>query len=195
MPDDTKKSPWLGKKDDRPHPADLPEEVYEGAIESDNTKLERDLVAARLLETPVPPENEWKRCWACGKAVPLRFRDPMFGIAVCRSCLWQSAEHEFLTSIEGVAGGLSDYLGVQAPDDDDDGEDDMPEPGELPEELAEALGITGADDDGEEGDPEVAQETSPSAVEEDTGIPSQAPPGGEESPEVDGNAKEPPPEE
>jgi hypothetical protein len=188
MPD-SKKSPWMKGQ---VHPADLPEEVYQTRLESDDAKLDRDLIAARLLDTPVPPESEWKACWACGKKVPLRFRDSVYGMPICRACHWTTTLHEFLGSIGGVVGGVADFLGGQAPDtnEDDDEEEEVPEDDEP----------TGEGEDA----PEVAQATSPSAVEEAGGESSKAPlvteppaeaqPGGEESSEPDPNTKEPPSE-
>jgi hypothetical protein len=188
MPDE-KKSPWLKK--DQPHPADLPEEVYEQTMESDDAKLERALVAARLLDTPVPPANEYQTCRACADRVPLLFRDPLYGIPVCRECAYKSVLQEFLTKIEGVVGGVADAFAPDLePDDTDD--DEEPDLSDLPPEVAEALGAAG-DIDGEDA-PEVPQATSPSAVEAAGGGESKAEPE-PETPQPDGEAGEAKPED
>jgi hypothetical protein len=153
MSDEKKKSPWLK---DQAHPADLPEEVYNDMMESDDSRLERDMAAARLASTPLPPEPQWKQCWACGKKVPIRFRDPLYGILVCRGCVWTSALQEFLANAEGLFGGIGDFLGGGAPSPDDEIDDDD-------DEIDEEEGLDGV---GEAEDaPTEPQATSPNVIE------------------------------
>lgn len=130
MAGNVKKSPWMGpkkveaKREEEPQEvdaADLPLEVYEAKVEDDDVKIERALLGARLLETPVPPASEWQACWACGQKAPLRFRDPMFGILVCRKCLFISAQHEVWDKSQEMFGTISEYLGVLPDDDEGDG--------------------------------------------------------------------------
>ena len=167
MPDEKKK--WALKKDEV-HPADLPEEVYESQIESDDAKMMRDAVAARLIGTPTPPENEWKACWTCGKRVPLRVRDSVMGVLVCRQCAWTSFLQEFLANTESLVSGIGDFLGGAAGIDHD--VDDDPEP----EDDVEV--------DGEGADaPTEAMPISPSAVEADGGGEAKAEPKGEAAPD------------
>ena len=171
MSKDQKKSPWLK---DQAHPADLPEEVYEGMIEKDDATLVRDAVAARLMSTPVPPENEWKTCWTCAKKVPLVVRDSVLGVMVCRQCAWTSFLQEFLSNTEGIVAGIADFLGGAAgfaPEEDDEEVDDDPD-------AAPEVGGGGADDLTD------AMPISPSAVEADGGGESKAEPQGEAAPDA-----------
>lgn len=143
------KSPWLGKPE--VDAADLPEEVYAAKIEDDDVKIARAVANARLIETPVPPESQWKRCWTCGKLVPMRFRDVLDGTLVCRQCLWTSVQQELYASLQALIDGFAGSLGVADDDEDeDDGDDDD----------------LGGDD---LGTPEVPQGNTPNTVENFSG--------------------------
>jgi hypothetical protein len=127
---------------DRPEAADLPDEVYGQKVDDDDEKLDRAITNARLIETRVPPESEWAACWACGKKVPLRFRDPLFGILVCRACLWTSAQHEVATKLDGIIDKATAATGLLAGDDDDDEgleipDEDHPGDPEIPQSAGE----------------------------------------------------------
>jgi len=168
MTDEKKRAgvPWgLKGLSDQPEAADLPEEVYGKKVEDDDEKLDRAITNARLIETRVPPESEWAHCWACGKKVPLRFRDPLFGILVCRACLWTSAQHEVATKLDGLADRAAAATGLLTDDDDDD---DAGEPDELMTSGA------GSPDEIHPGDPEVSQGASPRSIEDDGGPPASA---------------------
>lgn len=153
-----KKSPWLSKQEVQP--ADLPREVYEQTYKDDDTKLERDIVNASLLGYRVPPGEQWKTCWACGAKVPMRFRDSMYGILVCHSCLVKSAQHTFFEAVEELLGSVDSYLGLltgqMESDDDDDGSEDDGEYADEPEDTP--LDEVDA--------PEIAQGNTPRKVEE-----------------------------
>lgn len=160
MPD-KKNSPWLEKPmPDHVQAADLPEEVYDQKIEDDDEKIERAITAARLIETPVPPEPQWKVCWACGNTVPLRFRDPGTGVLVCRACLWIGVQQDFYEKCEGLFGGIGGYLQVAAGGGDDEDED-------------EPAFMEGPNEPDDEEAPEVPQDNSPSMVESAGGPPAK----------------------
>ena len=162
MTGNANKSPWMGpkkvaaKREEEPQgvdAADLPLEVYEAKVEDDDVKIERALLGARLLETPVPPASEWQACWACGQKAPLRFRDPMFGILVCRKCLFISAQHEVWDKSQEMFGVISEYIGV-LPGDDEGGEGDVKVPMIVNDHQAQDVEVEepGHGDDQGEGD-------------------------------------------
>ena len=151
------KSPWLGKPE--VEAVDLPEEVYTAKIEDDEVKIARAIANARLIETPVPPESQWKRCWSCGKLVPMRVRDVLDGTLVCHQCLWTSVQQELYTSLQALVAGFAGSLGVD--EDDDEDEDDGDE------------GIVAEGSENELGTPEVPQGNTPHIIENDGGPPAQ----------------------
>jgi len=91
-------------------------------LEKDEKKLDQQVTKAQLLSTPVPPKEQWKICWACGKPVPMLTRDPMDGVLVCRTCYAIAQVASTVEDIGDVLEAVSDML-VQ-----------VPVVGELPEE-------------------------------------------------------------
>ena len=125
-----KASPWIapqGEPQDEVHPADLDENVYMGMLESDDRKLTRAIAAARLIQTPTPPQVTWPTCWACGQRVPLLFRDRLEGFLVCRRCLWTSVQHEMFETLSTILTGLAKRFGlpvdVETSEDEPEGEE------------------------------------------------------------------------
>lgn len=141
MADKDKKSPWLKREleqKDEVEPADLPEEVYGQKIEDDDDRMDRQVMAARLLETPIPPPESWKACWACGKKVPMRFRDPVSGILVCFACRLVSSQQDLYSKSEGLLTEIIDHIAPGALGDDDDQEDEPGEDQETDEQNADS---------------------------------------------------------
>ena len=128
MSDDKKRgdrgdSPWIGKKETEVEAADLPEEVYGSRIEDDDVKIERAIANARLLASR---SSEAYVCWACGAVVPLRFREPGYGILVCHSCLCKAVKRDSDEKLAAFVEAIETYLDAFTPvedEDDDEGED------------------------------------------------------------------------
>lgn len=127
MPDQKKQeSPWLGKKD----AADLPDEVAAQMFDADGRRLERAIVNAQFIQTQVPPQAQWRTCWSCGEKTPIRFRDVVFQILVCRKCLLVSLQHagyERMMELSALLGGM--------PHDADEEEEDEGDIGDENEEV------------------------------------------------------------
>lgn len=123
-------SPWLGK--DYKEAADLPEEVIGQMFDADTDRLDRAIYNARFIATPVPPDAQWPTCWACGKKAPVRFRDAVDGILVCRKCLVVSLQQVAYERLIDIATGAATRMGYLPQDEVEEGAegDDGDEPAE-----------------------------------------------------------------
>ena len=105
------------------------------------------------------------------------FRDPVFGVLVCRACLWTATLHYYL-AIAGKIAGVLPPPGCDIPEDGaEDGDDDLADEDDdlvVEESLEDAFGNTDI-----ESAPEVPQATSPNAVEKSKII---TPPPAEDTP-------------